>query len=58
MLVGLPSGAARDVRLNCWEQLHQWSQPSNPTATCAQRAALSLAVRRQSQNRADHVSNL
>jgi len=30
--------------------LHQWSQPSNPTATCAQRVALSLALQRQSQN--------
>jgi len=32
------------------EHLHQWSQPSNPTATCAQRVALSLALQTQSQN--------
>jgi len=25
-----------------WEHLHQWSQPSNQTATCEQRVALSL----------------
>jgi len=32
------------------EHLHQWSQPSNPTATCAQRVALSLALQTQYQN--------
>jgi len=32
------------------EHLHQWSQPSNPTATCAQRVVLSLALQTQSQN--------
>jgi len=40
------------------EHLHQWSQPSNATATFAQRVALSLALQTQSQNSADHVSNL
>jgi len=32
------------------EHLHHWSQPSNPTATSAQRVALSLALQTQSQN--------
>ena len=40
------------------EHLHQWSQPSNPTATCAQRVTLSLALQTQSKNSADHVSEL
>ena len=32
------------------EHLHQWSQPSNPTATCVRRVALSLALQKHSQN--------
>jgi len=32
------------------EHLHQWSQPSNPSATCAQRVVLLLALQTQSQN--------
>ena len=34
----------------CLEHLHQWSQPSNPTATCVRRVALSLALQKHSQN--------
>jgi len=32
------------------EHLHQWSQPSNPMATRAQRVTLSLTLQRQTQN--------
>jgi len=40
----------KPIAQSCSEHLHQWSQPSKPTATCAQRVVLSLAIQRHSQN--------
>jgi len=39
-------------------RIQQLSQPPNPTATCAQRVALLLALQPQSQNQARHTSSL